>query len=151
MDGDRLWFGNNYYDGEGSTGVGAFGYFDLNARRYLLFSPPEIAHWEISALLVEPDAVWLGLDHFGENISKFPGGLARWDRNHHRIRHYTLEFVVDRIQREKRDASLLRLTTHSGYALFRDGELRRFRVQKGSGGKEVVVPIARFPPLPTNQ
>lgn len=80
IEGNRLWFGNNYYDSEGATGVGAFGYFDMKTRRYRLFSPPEVAHWQISALLVETDVVWLGFDHFGEDISTSPGGLARWDR-----------------------------------------------------------------------
>lgn len=151
IEGSLLWFGNNYYDGEGATGVGAFGYFDTKTRHYLLFSPPEVAHWESSALLVEPDVVWVGLDHFGEDISTSPGGLVRWDRNDHRIRHYQLEFVVDRIQRDKTDASMLRLTTQGGYALFRDGEVQRFHVQKGSDGKEAVVGITRFPPPPTKQ
>jgi hypothetical protein len=79
VEGDRLWFGNQYYDGEGDSGVGAFGYFDMSRREYHLFSPPEIARWEVSALLVEPDAVWLPLDHFGEDISTSPVGLIRWD------------------------------------------------------------------------
>jgi len=149
IEGSRIWFGNNYYDGEGATGVGAFGYFDMKTRRYLLFSPPEVAHWEISALRVEPDAVWLGLDRFGEDISPSPGGLARWDRNNHRLLYYQLEFVVDGIRRDKTDASMLVLTTYGGYALFRKGEIQRFRVQKGSGGKETVVRITRFPPRRT--
>jgi len=123
----------------------------MKMRRYLLFSPPEVAHWQITALLIEPDAVWLGLDHFGEDISTSPAGLVRWDRNDHRIRHYQLEFAVNRIQRDKRHASTLRLTTRGGYALFRDGEVERFRVQKGAGGKEAVVRITRFPPPPTMQ
>jgi hypothetical protein len=53
VEGSRVWFGNQYYDGEGDTGVGAFGYFDMDTRQYQLFSPVEIARWEISALLVE--------------------------------------------------------------------------------------------------
>lgn len=149
VEGSRLWFGNSYYDGEGATGVGAFGHFDMEARQYRVYSYPEIAHWEISALLVEPDAVWLALDHSGEDISTSAGGLVRWDRNDHRIRHYYLEFVIERIQRDAIGASMLRLTTHGGYALFRDGEVQRSRVQKGSSEKDSVVRITRFPPPPT--
>ena len=40
IDGARIWFGKNFYDGEGDTGVGAFGYFDTSTRAYTLFSPP---------------------------------------------------------------------------------------------------------------
>jgi len=41
-------------------GIGAFGTFDAVTRRYTLFSPPEIARYEISAILVAPATVWLG-------------------------------------------------------------------------------------------
>jgi hypothetical protein len=139
MEGDKLWFGNNYYDGEGDLGVGAFGYFDTSTRRYTLFSPREIASYEISAILVQPDAIWLGLDIFTEDISTIPVGLVRWNRTTHEVQKYPLEFVINRIRRE---GDSLRLNTRSGYALFRDGEIRRFL---GNGR-----PIAKFPPPPTH-
>ena len=142
IEGDRLWLGNQYYDGEGDTGVGAFGYFDFSSRKYTLFSPPEIAHWEISALLVEPDVVWLGLDHFGEDISTFPGGFVRWDRAREQAHRYDLEFVIKGIERDSQDASRLRLTTPGGYAFFREGEIQRFRDDGAS--------ISRFPPPPSH-
>lgn len=71
----RLWFGNAYYDGEGDKGVGAFGWFDTATRAYTIFRPPEVARNEASAILVEANTVWLGLDRFGEDISTSPGGL----------------------------------------------------------------------------
>ncbi len=147
----RIWFGNQYYDGEGDSGVGGFGYFDMKTRRYQLFSPPEIARWEISALLVDADAVWLGLDHFGEDISKWPGGLVRWDRSDHRVRRYPLEFLIEHIRRDTGDGSKLVLTTSGGYALFDHGKVQRFRVEKSLDGKEIAVRISRFPPPPSNQ
>jgi hypothetical protein len=39
----RIWFGKAFYDGEGSTGVGGFGYFDEKEKKLQLFNPPEIA------------------------------------------------------------------------------------------------------------
>jgi len=135
----RIWFGNSYYDGEGMKGVGAFGYFDTATRTYTLFSPPEVARYEISAILVEPDNVWLALDRFGEDISTSPGGLARWNRMTHEIHKYPLEFGVNSIRAE---GDSLRLKTRDGYALFRDGEIRRFL----TNGR----PIAKFPPPPTH-
>jgi hypothetical protein len=135
----RIWFGNSYYDGEGMKGVGAFGYFDTSTRRYTLFSPPEVARYEISAILLEPESVWIALDRFGEDISRSPGGLVRWNRMTHEIQKYPLEFLIDSIR--VADDSL-RLKTRHGYALFRDGELRRFL----TNGK----PIAKFPPPPTH-
>jgi hypothetical protein len=48
----RMWFGKQCHDSEGMRGVGAFGYFDTSNRTYKLFSAPEIARYEISAILV---------------------------------------------------------------------------------------------------
>jgi len=135
FEGSKIWFGNNYYDGEGMRGVGAFGYFDQSTRRYTLFSPPEVARYEVSAILVESKAVWVALDHFGEDICTSPGGLIRWDRTTHEVQRYPLEFVVNRIRME---GGSLRLQTHDGYALLQDGKLDRFL----NNGR----PINRFPP-----
>lgn len=134
----RLWFGNNYYDSEGLRGVGAFGYFDTATRQYTLFSPPEVAPYEIGAILVEPETVWLALDRFIEDISTSPGDLVQWNRQTHEIRKYHIEFGVDSIRRE---GDSLRLNTYDGYALFRDGQIHRFSAK----GK----PISKFPPPPT--
>ena len=139
IEGGRIWFGNGYYDGEGMRGVGAFGYFDTTTREYTLFSPPEVARYEISAVLVEPERVWIALDRFGEDISRSPGGFVRWNRITHEIQKYPLEFVVDSI---RIDGDSLRLETRDGYALFRNGEFRRFL----TNGR----PIAKFPPPPTH-
>ena len=135
----RIWFGNSYYDGEGMRGVGAFGYFDTATRRYTLFSPPDVARYEISAILVEPDRVWIALDQFGEDISISPSGLVRWNRMTHETHKYPLEFGINGIRVE---GDSLRLKTRDGYALFRDGNVRRFL----ANGR----PIAKFPPPPTH-
>jgi hypothetical protein len=138
IEGGTIWFGDSYYDSEGMRGVGAFGYFDTATRSYTLYSPPEVARYEISAILVQPDWVWVGLDQFIEDISKIPGGLVRFNRRTHEIQKYPLEFQVESIQAE---GAGLRLKTRNGYAFFRDGELRRF-LNDGT-------PIAKFPAPPT--
>jgi len=141
LEGNRLWFGNSFYDGEGKRGVGAFGYFDASTRQYRLFTPPEVAAYEVSAILVEPDVVWVALDHQGEDISKYPGGLIRWNKTTQQVERYAIEFVVTAIQR---DGNSLRLATNGGYALLTRDVLHRFRVT-GS----VTTPIDRFPPPPS--
>lgn len=135
----KIWFGKAFYDGEGSSGVGAFGYFDTITRSYMLFSPPEVPPYEVSAILVQRDTVWLGLDHFGEDVSTYPGGLVRWDKSTHEARRYPLEFVVSGIEAE---GDSLRLQTRDGYAVLRDSKLQRFL----RNGQE----IDRFPPPPTH-
>jgi hypothetical protein len=134
----KIWFGNSYYDSEGMRGVGTFGYFDTTTCKYTLFSPPEIARYETSAILVQPDAVWLALDHFGEDKSASPGGLIRWNRSTHEIRRYGFEFVVSGISVE---GDALRFATVGGYALMRNGRLQRYL----NSGR----PIQKFPPQPS--
>jgi hypothetical protein len=147
LEGGKVWFGKSFYDGEGERGVGAFGYFDTETRQYRLFSPPEVAPYETSAILVEPDAVWLGLDRFTEDISTFPGGLVRWDRGSEKVRLYPIEFVVTAIERR---GDVLRLGTRGGYAELRGDVVVRFSVRRLAGGKTETVPIDKFPPPPSH-
>ena len=148
LDGDNLWFGKSFYHGEGMRGVGAFGYFDTTARQYQLFSPPEIAAWQVSAILVEKDSVWLGLDHFGEDISTSPGGLLRWDRATRKVRHYPLEFSVLSIEHR---GKLLHMDATRGYAELElsTDTVRRYEMRHLKTGASAVVPVAKFPPPPT--
>jgi hypothetical protein len=147
LEGDKLWFGNNFYDSEGERGVGAFGYFDAATRQYRLFSPPEVAPFEVSAILVEPNRVWLGLDYSSEDISTFPGGLAEWNRATHTVHRYPIEFVVGKIERQ---GASLRLTTREGYALLTGASLHRFQVTTHTNGRVETRPIAKFPPPPSH-
>ena len=66
VEGDRLWFGKTFYDDEGQTGVGGFGYFDSSERRFQLFAAGETADWSTSAILVQPGAIWLALAGRGD-------------------------------------------------------------------------------------
>ena len=147
IEGAKVWFGKSFYDGEGERGVGAFGYFDTETRQYRLFFPPEVAPYEVSAMLVEPDAVWVGLDYFTEDISTFPGGLVRWDRASEKVRLYPIEFVVTAIERR---GDVLRLSTRGGYAELRGDVIERFSVRRLAGGMTETVPIKKFPPPPTH-
>jgi hypothetical protein len=92
-EGDKFWFGKTFYDGEGSSGVGGFGYFDASDRQYHLFAPPEIADYSVSAIRVEPDAVWMGIFQFGE-YGGSPVGVLRYDRKTQALRKYELPDAV---------------------------------------------------------
>ena len=63
----------------------------------------------------------------------------RWDRKTHQLTKYPLEFVVSSLQTE---GDGLRLKTLNGYALFHNGEIRRF-LHNG-------IQIDKFPPPPTH-
>lgn len=118
-----LWFGKSFYQDEGSGGVGGFGYFDPREPGFRIFSPAEIANWSASSLLVEPDAVWIGLVYNGE-WGGSGGGLLRFDPQTQALRHWPLEEIIHAI---RRSGPHLLLATSFGAALL-DPELhlRRF-------------------------
>lgn len=135
LTGNQLWFGKTFYDGEGETGAGAFGYFDGATGQYILFSPPEVRRWSISAILVESDAVWVALVHRGE-YGDTGGGLLRWDRSSQRVKQYPVSPVVHAMARYQ---GRLYLGTSDGVAVLQDGPARQFFVDVGMDGKRQVV------------
>ena len=96
VEGGRLWFGKTFYDSEGLTGVGGFGYFDTETRKYRLYSPPQIHRWSVSAILVEPEFIWLALYRRGE-YGNTAGGLLRWDRKAEQAHHFDAGTVITAI------------------------------------------------------
>jgi hypothetical protein len=60
LDGERLWFANESYDGAGPSGVEAIGSIGITTLQYEMRYLPEIAPWSGSALLVDQDLVWVG-------------------------------------------------------------------------------------------
>jgi hypothetical protein len=96
LEGGRLWFGKTFYNSEGLTGVGGFGYFDSATATYRLYSPPEIQRWSVSAILVETGCVWLALYRRGE-YGNSSGGLLRWDRETAQVRSFAIADTVTHI------------------------------------------------------
>jgi hypothetical protein len=131
---DRLWLGKSFYDSEGISGVGGFGYFDTANEEFALCSPPEIRDWSVSSLLVENDAVWLGLMHRGE-WGDTSGGLLRWDRRQERVERYEFAPIVHTITRR----GPLYLGTSEGLAIFENGRFQEFRVDQALNGSFQVI------------
>jgi hypothetical protein len=131
---DRLWFGKSFYDGEGSTGVGGLGYFDVASRKLELFTPPQILDWSASAILVEDDAVWVGLMYRGE-WGNSSGGLLRWDRETQQTQRHEFPAIIHTITRH----GPLYLGTSAGLATFEDGVFEEFRIDLTSTGRYEVV------------
>lgn len=77
-DGDRIWFGLTFYDGEGFDGVGGFGWFDPSTREAELLYPPEMADYSVSAISIEEGKLLLGLVIRPEGAT-MGLGLARYD------------------------------------------------------------------------
>jgi hypothetical protein len=129
LEGDRLWFGKTFYNGEGSTGVGGFGYFDTLTRSWHIYSPPAIRQWSVSAILVEPDFIWLALyrrGEFGDN----PGPLLRFHRTTEQVDVFNTGLTVTHMA-VCGDALCI---AGNGLAVLKDGELRTYFVDKTSSG-----------------
>jgi hypothetical protein len=130
LEGDRLWFGKSFYNSEGLTGVGGFGYFDAAARSWKIYSPPEIQRWSVSAILVEPDAIWLALHRRGE-YGNSSGGLLRWDRRTEQVEVLDRKLSADHIARCG-DALCMGA---DGFLVLKDQQLRSYFLDQTSDGR----------------
>jgi hypothetical protein len=134
--GSRIWFGKTFYDGEGVTGVGGFGYFDIPTSTYKLLPIKEIAEWSVSAILVEDRYAWIGLVGHPEGAD-YSGGLLQYDLQTGRVKSYPVEEVVVRIMRQ---GSKVYLATQSGISVIEQDRLvARFVVEPdGEGGYALI-------------
>lgn len=135
----RIWFGKTFYDGEGSTGVGGFGYFDENEKKLQLFDPPEIADWSVSALDVTADAVWMALVNNGE-YGGSSGGLLRYDRHTGSARRLPLPDIALRLAHVNGKTLA---ATDFGFAVAEGDQIARFFVDQTTDGRWRVVPAIR--------
>ena len=74
--GRRVWFGNSFYDGEGLSGVGGIGYFDLDRATYGMFWAAGSADFSARAIYVAHDVVYVGLEWVCECAEPDPRGAA---------------------------------------------------------------------------
>jgi hypothetical protein len=131
LEGGRLWFGKTFYNAEGMTGVGGFGYFDTATRAYRLITPPEIYAWSVSAILVEADSVWLALDRRGE-YGNYPGGLLWWDRKRATVEHWDMPWIAVNMAR---GGDAIYIGTTDGIAVLRGGRIMSYFVDRSADGR----------------
>jgi hypothetical protein len=134
-----IWFGKTFYDGEGSSGVGGFGYFDQKEKKMQLFNPPEIADWSVSGLEVTRDTVWMALVNNGE-YGGSSGGLLRYDRHTGASRRFPLPDIALRLGHI--DGKLL-AATDFGIAVVESDQITRFFVDQTTDGRWRVVSATR--------
>ena len=138
-EGDKLWFGKTFYDGEGNSGVGGFGYFDASDRQYRLFVPAELADYSVSAIRIEPDAVWMGIFQFGE-YGGSPAGVLRYDRKTQAVRKYELP---DAVYGLTVSGNRTLATTSSGIAVIDGDQVSRYFVDRTTDGRMRIAQAAR--------
>ena len=89
----KIWFGLTFYDGEGESGVGGYGYFDTETLQYNIEYKPKWADKSASAFYMRGNTMWLGLHRRGEG-SDHPGGVIRYDLQTGGITHFEIPEVV---------------------------------------------------------
>jgi hypothetical protein len=125
----RLWFGKTFYNEEGGTGLGGFGYFDPATASYQLIAPPETYAWSVSAILVESDAIWLALYRRGE-YGNYPGGLVRWYRKAATMQHWDMPWIATCIARQ---GDAIYMGTTDGIAALRGNGITSYFVDRSLG------------------
>jgi hypothetical protein len=138
-EGDKLWFAKTFYDGEGNSGVGGFGYFDASDRQYHLFVPSGIADYSVSAIRVEPDAVWMAIFQSGE-YGGSPAGVLRYDRETQAIRKYELP---DAVYGLTVSGNRTLAPTSSGIAVIDGDKVSRYFVDRTTDGRLRVAEATR--------
>ena len=140
VEGDRLWFGKTFYDGEAHSGVGGFGHFDAVERRFRLFAAPETADWSVSAILVQPDAIWLALVSRGEGADQ-NGGLVRFDRQTEMYQRHESSDVARSLARV---GDQVIAATDNGITIIpTSGPAHHYIVDQTSDGRWRIAPAAR--------
>ncbi|MBI5007271.1 MAG: hypothetical protein HZB95_09120 [Nitrosomonadales bacterium] len=98
LEGTRIWFGLKFYDGEGHTGIGGIGSFDVMSRKFEIDYLKEIADSSVYSILVEPKSIWVGLGVQPEGDA-FGTGIARIDRKDNSVVRYKVTGLVKTIAR----------------------------------------------------
>ncbi|MBC7926608.1 MAG: hypothetical protein H7039_13210 [Bryobacteraceae bacterium] len=144
FDGERVWFANQFYDGEGTSGVGAIGSFDIASRRYQIRYLPHIVPWSGSALLEDGDSVWIGLMRQPEGVP-FGGGVLEFSKGSGSVLELPIKDYVTSILRV--GDVLYFGTTHGLYTLdVATRQVVHIRIEPGPAGvREIVTMPAPLP------
>ena len=134
--GTKIWVGKTFYDAEGEVGVGDVGYFDTVTQDWVFLHVPEMTDWAASALLVEPDAIWVGLVHNGEGAA-VSGGLLRYDRTTRKATVIALSNVIERIIRV---GHRIYCGTSGGFSVVEEQQAKNFEFSPQLDGSYAIVP-----------
>jgi hypothetical protein len=137
--GGTIWFTNSFYDGEGTSGVGALGSFDARTHKYEMRYLPEITHWSGSAIRLDGDSIWIGLMRQPEGAA-YGGGLLRYDTKTGAATKYP---VTDFISTIDRLGDAIYCGTSNGIYVIRGGAIIQLRFEPDTNSKIVMVSSRR--------
>jgi hypothetical protein len=136
-DGERIRFAGSFYDGEGSSGVGGLYEFNPATGEYRVERLPEMLDWSGSAIAIDGDRIWIGLNDRTEGYP-IAGGLLRYNRVTGERRVYPVKDPVWRI--EKMENGVRLATSYGAVELEEEsGRMTHYRLEPGAGGRAEVV------------
>ena len=133
---DKIWFATTFYDGEGVSGIGAIGSFDIASRQYRMRYLPEIAPWSGSAILLDGDDLWIGLKQRPEGAD-IGRGLLRYDVRSGAIQTFGRPDVIFTLDRA---GNALYCGSSHGLYMVRGHHITQLRFEPNASGQLAMVP-----------
>ena len=81
LDGNLIWFGLDFYSGEGSVGIGGVGFLDTRTMRLGLLRHPALVGCAIREIAVNKHEIIVDTYYFGEYAQGYCSGRVAIDRN----------------------------------------------------------------------
>lgn len=81
LEGNRIWFGLDFYSGEGSAGIGGIGFLDTRTMRIGLLRHPALVDCAIDNIVVTTDEIIVDTYYFGEYAQGPCSGRVAIDRH----------------------------------------------------------------------
>lgn len=134
--GDTIWFATTFYDGEGISGIGAIGSFDIAARKYQMRYLPQIAPWSGSAIMLDGDDLWIGLKRRPEGAD-IGGGMLRFNIRTGAVQAFAIPDVIFSIDRA---ADAVYCGSSHGLYLVRGGQVTQLRFEPNESGQFAMIP-----------
>jgi hypothetical protein len=131
LDGGRIIFGLGFYDGEGTSGVGGIGSFDLQSKKFEIAYLKDIADFSVYSMLAEPDSIWLGLAVQPEG-AVYPQGMAKINRKDNSLVRYKIPNLINTIVRIGR--TIYAGTSNGVVAFGDDGSIENIKVSINKDG-----------------
>jgi len=132
--GDKIWFATTFYDGEGTSGLGAIGSFDVATREYQMRYLPEIAPWSGSAILLDGDDLWIGLMRRPEGAD-IAAGLLRYNIRTGAVETLAIPDIIFTVDRA---GDAIYCGTSHGLYIVRGSEITQMRFEPDATGKLVM-------------
>ena len=135
LHGHKIWFATTFYDGEGVSGVGAVGVFDISTRKYDMRYLPGIAPWSGSAILLDGADLWIGLMRRPEG-AEYGAGLLRYNTATGAVAKLP---VADYIHTIDRLGNTVYCGTSHGLYTVRGNQVTQLRFEPDDKGKLLMV------------